>query len=154
MAWLGRMQSGEQRHSSSWKKESSWGSCQGHYDQELPEQQDIPKTWCFLKEGLLQVRAEIAHFSSWHMGRTMASNFSRLDMFPGETQEKEADHLDRCFTECVKRVENRSVGEIWVPHKDNVQCRFAGASKQYPGRNSLWRTEFRPEKGVVVKAIF
>lgn len=83
------------------------------------------------------MRAEIGHISNRHMGRTMASNLSRLDMFPGETQEMEAYHLDRHLSACVKRMENRGVGEIWVPHKDNVQCRFAGASKQYPGRNSF-----------------
>lgn len=43
MVWLGRMQSGEQRHSSSWKKESSWGSCQGHYDQELLSNTTFPR---------------------------------------------------------------------------------------------------------------
>lgn len=31
MAWLGKMQSGKQRHSSSWKKECCWGKCQGPY---------------------------------------------------------------------------------------------------------------------------
>lgn len=33
--------------------------------------------------------------SNRHMGRTMASNSSRRDIFPGETQEIEVDHLDR-----------------------------------------------------------
>lgn len=126
MVWLGRMQRREQRHSSSWKKKCSWGACQGHYDQELPEQQGIPKAWCLLKEGLLQVRAEIGHISSRFQGRTMASDLSRLDMFPGQTQEMEADHLHRHLRECVKGMENRSVGEIWVSQKDNVQWRLLG----------------------------
>lgn len=52
------------------------------------------------------------------MGRTMASNLSRLDMFPGETQEMEVDDLDRHPSQHLKRVENRRVGEIWVPPKD------------------------------------
>ena len=52
------------------------------------------------------------------MGRTMVGNSSRPDIFPGETEEVEADHLDRRPSQCGVRVENRKVGEIWVPHRD------------------------------------
>lgn len=56
LAWLGRMQSGEQRKSSNWKQESSWGSCQGHSDREaafdLLKCWSVPKTSRFLKKAL------------------------------------------------------------------------------------------------------
>jgi len=39
------------------------------------------------------------------MGRTVANNLSRPDIFPEEAQEMEADHLDRRLSPCGKRVE-------------------------------------------------
>lgn len=56
------------------------------------------------------MRAEIGHISSRFLGRTMARDLSRLDMFPGEIQEMEADHMHRRLSEYVKRMESRSVG--------------------------------------------
>lgn len=50
------------------------------------------------------------------MGRTC--NSSRTEIFPGETQGMEADRLDRHPSQCVKRVENGRMGEIWVTHRD------------------------------------
>lgn len=38
---------------------------------------------------------EIGYMSNRHIGSTMASSSSRPDVFPGETQETEVDHLDR-----------------------------------------------------------
>lgn len=107
----------------------------------------MPKT-CLPKEGLLQVRAEIGHISNRHMGRTMAGNLSRLDIFPGETQEMEADHLARHLSERVKRVWEKfgclirtMYNADLLGHQNSIQ-----AGTVFEG--------FRPEKGVVMKTIF
>lgn len=96
--------------------------------EKLPEQQGVPRTPCFLKEALPRVREEeIGHISNRYMGRTMASNSSRPDIFPGETQEMEADQLDRHPSQCGERVENRRVGEIRIPHRDKPDDNMCSA---------------------------